>query len=82
MKLFENLNMRFEMRINKIIEWIGFIIVIVSIYANGSFRADGITTGTGINLSVIGIIVGVILTFTFFFIRKFGNKEARNKSVN
>ena len=67
---------------NKIFEWIGFVIIIVSIYANGSFRADGITTGTGINLSVIGIIVGVIITFTFFFIRKFGNKEALNKSVN
>jgi hypothetical protein len=67
---------------NKIFERIGFIIVIVSIYANGSFRADGITTGTGINLSVIGIIGGAILTFNFFFIRKFGNKEARNKSVN
>ncbi|QUG41220.1 hypothetical protein KD050_18365 [Psychrobacillus sp. INOP01] len=67
---------------NKIFEWIGFIIVLVSIYANGSFRADGITTGAGINLSVIGIIVGVILAFTFFFMRKFGNKEARNKSVN
>lgn len=58
---------------NKIFEWVGFIIVIVSIFANGSFRADGITTGTGINLSVIGIIVGAILAFTFFFIRKFGN---------
>lgn len=67
---------------NKIFEWIGFIIIIVSIYANGSFRADGITSGTGINLSVIGIIVGVILTFTFFFFRKFGNKETLNKSVN
>jgi len=52
---------------NKIFEWISFVIVIVSIYANSSFRADGITTGTGVNLSVIGIIVGVILTFTFFF---------------
>lgn len=45
---------RFEMAKNKIFEWIGFVIIIVSIYANGSFRADGITTGTGINLSVIG----------------------------
>ena len=67
---------------NKIFEWIGFAIVIVSIYANGSFREDGITSGTGINLSVIGIIVGAILTITFFFNRKFGNKEALNKSVN
>ncbi|WP_144512151.1 hypothetical protein [Bacillus sp. FJAT-22090] len=67
---------------NKIFEWIGFIIVIVSIYANGSIRADGITTGTGINLSVIGIIAGAILAFTFFFVRKFGNKEVHNKSVN
>ncbi|MFF2754447.1 hypothetical protein ACFVR1_11965 [Psychrobacillus sp. NPDC058041] len=67
---------------NKIFEWVGFVIVIVSIFANGSFRANGITTGTGINLSVIGIIAGAILTFTFFFIRKFGNKEALNKSVN
>ena len=66
---------------NKIIEWIGFAIIIVSIYANGSFRADGITTGTGINLSVIGIIVGVIITFTFFFIRKFGNKKALIKGA-
>lgn len=56
-------------------EWIGFIIVCFSIYANGAFRADGITTGTGINLSVIGIIVGAILTFTLFLIRKFGKKK-------
>ena len=67
---------------NKIFEWISFVIVIVSIYANGSIRADGITTGTGVNLSVIGIIVGGILTFTFFFIRKFRSKEELNKSVN
>ena len=59
---------------NKVFEWIGFIIVIVSIFANASLRADGITTGTGINLSVIGIIVGAILAFTFFFIRKSKNK--------
>ncbi|WP_019412736.1 hypothetical protein [Paenisporosarcina sp. TG20] len=52
------------------IEWIGFIIVFVSIGVNASIRHDGITTGTGINLSVIGIIVGAILTFTFYFIRK------------
>ncbi|WP_075619093.1 hypothetical protein [Paenisporosarcina indica] len=63
-------------------EWIGFIIVGISLYVNGAFRADGITTGTGINLSVIGIIVGAILTLTFFFIRIFGKKEAHNKSVN
>lgn len=37
----------------------------ISIYANGSLLADGTTTGTGINLSVIGIIVGTILTCTF-----------------
>ena len=67
---------------NKIFEWIGFVIIIISIYTNASFRADGITTGTGINLSVIGIVVGVILTFTFFFIRKYRNKEAFNRSVN
>ncbi|WP_391117400.1 hypothetical protein [Psychrobacillus sp. L3] len=67
---------------NKGFEWFGFIIVIVSIFANGSFRTDGITTGTGINLSVIGIIVGAIIAFTFFFIRKFGNKAVSNKSVN
>lgn len=66
----------------KIFEWLGFIIIGVSIYANASLRADGITTGTGINLSVIGIIAGAIITFTFFFIRKFGNKEAHNKSLN
>lgn len=63
---------------NKIFEWIGFIIVLISIYANGSFRADGITTGTGINLSLIGIISGAIIAFTFFFFRKFGTKEAGN----
>ena len=67
---------------NKVFEWAGFIIVIVSIFANGSFRADGITTGTGINLSVLGIIVGAVLTFTFFFIRKSRNKAVHNKSVN
>lgn len=67
---------------NKVFEWVGFIIVIVSIFANGSFRADGITTGTGINLSVIGIIVGAILAITFFFIRKSENKAVHNKSVN
>lgn len=67
---------------NKTFEWVGFLIVIVSIFANVSFREDGITTGTGIYLSVIGIIVGAILAFTFFFIRKFGSKAVSHKSVN
>lgn len=49
----------------KLFEWIGFIIVGVSIYANAIIRADGITTGLGINLSIIGMITGVILTLTF-----------------
>lgn len=62
----------------KIFEWIGFIIVVVSIFFNGYIRADGITKGTEINLTVIAIIVGAILTFIFFFISKFGNKEAHN----
>ncbi|PUB10044.1 hypothetical protein [Paenisporosarcina sp. OV554] len=66
----------------KIFEWIGFIIVCVSIYANASFRADGTNTGTGINLTVIGMIMGAILTCTFFYIRKFGNKGVHNKSTN
>lgn len=56
--------------ITKIFEWIGFIIVGVSIYANAIIRADGITSGAGINLSIIGMITGVILTLTFFLVRK------------
>lgn len=66
----------------KIFEWIGFIIVCVSIYANASFRADGPNTGTGINLTVIGMIMGAILTCYFFYIRKFVNKGVHNKSTN
>lgn len=60
---------------NKILEWIGFIIVGVSIYANALLRADGITTGTEINLSIIGMITGAVLTFTLFLIRKSRNKN-------
>ena len=63
---------------NRIFEWIGFIIVIVSVVANGAFRAEGLTTVTEINLSIVGIIAGAILTFTFFFIRKYRNKIVSN----
>ena len=58
----------------KLFEWIGFIIVGVSIYANAIIRADGITTGLGINLSIIGMITGVILTLTFSSWNKSNNK--------
>ena len=65
---------------NKSFEWLGFMIVGVSIYANAIIRENGTTTGYGINLSVAGI-VGAILTFTFFSNRKFGNKEDIEKNM-
>ena len=49
---------------NKIFEWIGFVIVLISVAVNGTLRAKGITTGTEINLTIIGIIVGLVLTFS------------------
>ena len=58
----------------KIFEWLGLIIVFISILANGYIRSDGITTGTAMNFTVIGMILGAILTFTFFFIRKAATK--------
>ncbi|CAM3303392.1 LPXTG-motif cell wall anchor domain-containing protein [Filibacter tadaridae] len=66
----------------KVFEWIGFIIVCVSIIIHSIFRANGITTGMGINLSVIGIVLGAILAFTFFFIRKSRNNKGQKKSYN
>lgn len=65
---------------NKIFEWIGFVIVLISVAVNGTLRAKGITTGTEINLTIIGIIVGLVLAFTFFFIRKFRTKETLRNS--
>lgn len=65
---------------NKLFEWIGFIIVGVSIYANASIRAEGITTGAGIDLSILGMITGTILTFNFFFMRKLRNNGKYNRA--
>lgn len=50
---------------SKIFEWIGFIIVVVLIFANRYIRANGITKGIEINLTLIGVI---------FIIRKFWNR--------
>jgi len=58
------------MKKTKFFEWLGFLIVLASIYANGLIRHNGNSDTIWFNVTIVVMAIGAITTFTAFFIRK------------
>ena len=61
-----------EIRLNKskIYEWLGFLIVIASIWADGMIRSKGNSHTIWLYVTVSGMVIGTTITFVAYFIRK------------
>lgn len=60
----------------KFFEWLGLIVCMVSILANGIIRHNGLSGTLWSNVTFYTIFIGMIITVGAFFGRKFKNKES------
>jgi hypothetical protein len=59
----------------KFLEWLGFIICLGSMIANGLIRHSGISDSPWWTLTFVSMFFGGMVTIITFLIRKFRNKE-------
>ncbi|WP_078435409.1 hypothetical protein [Metabacillus halosaccharovorans] len=65
----------------RIIEWIGYIICLGSVLANGLIRHNGNPNTLWDRVTFFSVFVGTIITIVAFLFRKYGghNKENRKE---
>lgn len=54
----------------KIFEWLGWLMVMASIWANGVIRNNGNSDSIWLNITVALMAIGATITFVTYFIRK------------
>jgi hypothetical protein len=62
------------MKYSNLYEWLGFIIFIVSFFLYGVVRYNGSSNTFLLFILVSLIIIGALITFISFFIRKFKSR--------